>query len=103
MDVDSGEGVSVGRASGVSVGKTIGVSIVDVATMGVCVAAAAGVAVTMEGVRVGGRKGVGGLYPPGWKNQPLQALNKKTDDNTIRVLFISSPKSLYPAREKRAK
>jgi hypothetical protein len=79
MLVDSGRAVSVGRVKGVSVAMIIGVSntIVDVATRGVEVVVLAGVAVTMEGVRVGGRKGVGGLYLDGWKNQPLQAVNRK--------------------------
>jgi len=52
---------------------------------------------------VGSRKGVGGLYAEGWKNQPLQPVNKKTESKTTRVLFIFSPLSLYPAHEKRAK
>jgi hypothetical protein len=107
MDVGSGVKVSVGGTDGVSVITTAGVSTatVEVATAGVAVAALAGVAVTMEGVLVGWRNGVGGLYPEGWKNQPLQEDNNRTDNNTktSRLFFISSPGSLYRAHEKRAK
>jgi len=67
------------------------------------VAALAGVAVTIEGVRVGGKKGVGGLFPEGWKNQPLQEASRKPEIKISGILFISSPPSLYPAQEKRAK
>jgi hypothetical protein len=77
--------------------------ITGVFTTTVDVAAPAGVAVTMEGVRVGGKKGVGGLFPEGWKNQPLQEVSRIPDIKISGILFISSPPSLYPAQEKRAK
>jgi hypothetical protein len=93
--VGSGETVSVGGTGGVSVATIAGVSTatVDVAIMGVELLAPGifSVAVTMEGVRVGGRKGVGALYPEGWKNQPLQEVSRKIVRDKTRIFFISSP------------
>jgi hypothetical protein len=79
-------GVSVLKITGVFTGT------VEVARKGVAVLAPTteGVAVTMEGVRVGGKNGVGGLYPEGWKNQPLQEVSD-TVRHTIKNVFISSP------------
>lgn len=61
MDVGSGETIWEGKAWRVSVGMIIGVlnAAVEVAIRGVAVAAPADVAVTMDGVLVDGRKGVG--------------------------------------------
>lgn len=64
------EGVSVGITIGVLVMNGNGVLVITgmaVATFGVALFAptTTGVGVTMEGVLVGGRKGVGGLYGEG--------------------------------------
>lgn len=64
------EGVSVGIKIGVLVMNGNGVLVITgmaVATLGVALLAptTTGVGVTMEGVLVGGRKGVGGLYGEG--------------------------------------
>jgi hypothetical protein len=50
-----------------------------------------GVAVTIEGVFVGGRKGVGGLNGPGWITQPLHEVVSSNSRIVKMDLFISSP------------
>jgi hypothetical protein len=49
------------------------------------------VAVKIEGVLVGGRKGVGGSNGPGWITQPLQADVSSINRIDTRVFFITSP------------
>jgi hypothetical protein len=83
------DGSNVGGV--VAVIKGIGV---NVGTCGVDVALAAitsGVAVKMDGVFVGGRKGVGGLKGPGWITQPLQDAKSSIIRMMRVIFFISSP------------
>jgi hypothetical protein len=49
-----------------------------------------GVGERIDGVRVGGRKGVGGVYGEVRKNQPLQDVSR-IDKNITIIRFISSP------------
>jgi len=87
----------VSEAGGRNVGTLVAVingRLVDVEnwTVGVVLAPiTTAVAVKMEGVFVGGRKGVGGLNGPGWSTQPLQDASK----NAVRIagitFIISSP------------
>ena len=50
-----------------------------------------GVAVTMDGVEVGGRNGVGGLPGKGWITHPLHELIKTAAKIAGTSLFILSP------------
>src|SRR5215213_28193 len=61
---------------------TVGVGLAPITT---------GVAVRIDGVFVGGRKGVGGLNGPGWSTQPLQDATKNIARMTGITFFISSP------------
>jgi hypothetical protein len=99
-------GVRAGVSDGISVGADVAVMNwrgVDVAIAAAGVALAAittGVAVRIEGVLVGGRKGVGGLKGPGWITQPLQDARKSTGNirrivETI-VLMVSPPDDCIP-------
>jgi hypothetical protein len=83
------EGMSVGAV--VAVMKGIGVDVGIVAEAVRLAAMMTGVAVWIEGVFVGGRKGVGGLAGPGWITQPLQDASKSIDRIVKMFFFISSP------------
>jgi hypothetical protein len=50
-----------------------------------------GVGECIDGVLVGGKNGVGGLYGDGWKNQPLHDVSRNIARNVTVILFISSP------------
>jgi len=81
-------GVSVFVETIVGVVITEGVIVFGLTTIGV--------AVNIEGVRVGGRKGVG--PPPGWMIQPLHAdnINVMGIISMEHFIFFSSDRGLYP-------
>jgi hypothetical protein len=81
--IDVGAVVAVINGRLVEVGSwTVGVRLAGTTT---------GVAVKIEGVLVGGRKGVGGSNGPGWITQPLQADVSSINRIDTRVFFITSP------------
>src|SRR5512142_150166 len=85
----------LGELVGVTLGVSTGVEGVSVALATPMIT---GVAVKIEGVLVGGRKGVGGLNGPGWITQPLQDVKSSISRITGMVFFILfSCLSLYPA------
>ena len=108
MDGPVGELVSVGAERGVSVFVTIGAFVfvgmiavaVSVATTGVTeglvTPITTGVGVNMDGVGVGGRKGVG--PGRGLIIQPLQDVSRNANKIGRVIFFIFSPLYLlYPA------
>lgn len=92
----TGVDVFVGTINGVLVNGTNGVllgTVVAVATIGVALLTPmiTGVGECIEGVLVGGRNGVGGLYGDGWKNQPLHDVSRNIARLMTVIFFISSP------------
>ena len=88
---ETGTGLNVAVINGIAVE----VGIIGEVAVGLITT---GVAVKMEGVWVGGRKGVGGL-PGGRMTQPLQDANNSPANITKPAFFIFfSTSSLYPAR-----
>jgi hypothetical protein len=87
-------GVSVGIRVGavVAVIKVIVVAVGRICAVSVGLAARiGGVAVTIEGVLVGGRNGVGWLNGPRSITQPLQDVIKNIMKINRKRVFISSP------------
>jgi hypothetical protein len=108
MDGPLGDAVNVGAEVKVAVSVEIATFVfvgimgvaVSVATMGVAEALVTpittGVGVNMDGVGVGGRKGVG--PGRGWMIQPLQDVSRNANKIGRVIFFIFSPLYLlYPA------
>src|SRR5690349_23775147 len=95
--------VMTGTLEGIKVGTDVAVINgigVRVAIWGVVLGTpmTIGVAVKMDGVWVGGRKGVGGLKDPGWITQPLHdAVINSAIIKAIALFILFSSQLLYPA------